>query len=276
METESHLEEFRALLDGGHNEQVYQKALERNPRLIPQEFVQNHGVHMSMMLRKLRLADNYTSDFLYLSKSSADWNIVFIELEKPSTPYFRSGSDELHPEFLAGINQIDRWRAWARKSSNLEHMMRETLGPIWAPAAMRSNPVYPKYVLVSGRRADFAGDDRKRDLIHAKERDDFKILSFDSLIDGYRYHQAVYLGVRLNSHIRIESDDFVEEGTFAWIEPERLEISQALHDNILEGKSRWRWMKSLSPKVFALDDRLPRIRITKQAEPDDAANDSRH
>jgi hypothetical protein len=263
MDTEGNLEAFRALLDGGHKEQVYQEALERSPRLIPQEFVQNHGVHMSMILRKLRLAENYTTDFLYLSKSSADWNIAFVELEKPSTPYFRSGSDELHPEFLAGINQIDRWRAWTQKSANIEHMLSETLGPIWVPTALRRNPVYPKFVLVSGRRAEFAEDDRKRELVHAKERNDFKILSYDSLIDGFRYHQDVYIGVRLNSHIRIESDEFVEEGTFAWIEPERLEISQVLHDNILAGRNRWRHVKSLSPKIYALDDRLPRIRITK-------------
>jgi hypothetical protein len=40
MHNNSEIETFRILLDGCHDEQTYQEALESNPRLIPREFVQ--------------------------------------------------------------------------------------------------------------------------------------------------------------------------------------------------------------------------------------------
>lgn len=234
------IEAFRKLLDAPHKEQVYQEALEQTPRLIPQEFVQNHGIHFSIVLRKLRLAENYITDFFYLSKSSADWHVVFVELERPSTPFFKPGADDLHPEFLNGLNQIDRWRAWVATPGNMEHLFQETIEPLWRPASMQRNPKYVKYVLVTGRRAEYVGDYRKTGLIAAKERDDFKILSYDSLLDGAPKNEAVYVGVRTNSHIQLLTHDFVEESTFAWIEPGRLEISPILRDNILAAQSTWR------------------------------------
>lgn len=46
-----------------------------------------------------------------MSKSSDDWNIVFVEIEKPGSRFFRDNSNALHPDFQAGLQQINRWRA---------------------------------------------------------------------------------------------------------------------------------------------------------------------
>lgn len=257
---EKQLKEFAELLDRDEVEQKYQEALEATPRLIPQEFVQNHGIHFSLVFRKLRLAENYTTDFFYLSKSSGDWNAVFIELEKPSTRYFKDGSDEFHPDFLAGLHQIDRWRAWLDTPGNKDHLFNETLEPIWQPQAMRRNPRFYKFVLVTGRRAEYERDDRKSRLINSKERqDDFKIVSYDSLLDGFTSNQKLYTAVRENAQVKIITPEFVDESTLAWIDPARLQIPTALKDNATQAKDSWR-MYSSSMSQKCLEVNLPLIR----------------
>lgn len=113
MDIESKREEFFKLLDEGHQEQVYQSFLETNTHFIPREFVQNHGIGLSLVLRKLPFAADYKTDFFYFSKSSDDWNAVFIELEKPSSSFFRKNTNDFHPDFMKALQQINQWKAWS-------------------------------------------------------------------------------------------------------------------------------------------------------------------
>jgi hypothetical protein len=83
------VEEFRKLLDAEHEEQVYQSFMEQHTKLIPREFIQNHGIHFDIVLRKLAFGSDYKSDFFYLSKSSDDWNCVIIEIENPNHGFSR-------------------------------------------------------------------------------------------------------------------------------------------------------------------------------------------
>lgn len=253
--------EFLKLIEAGKKEQEYQAALEKHPCLIPREFIQNHGIHLSIIFRKLRLAENYITDFFYLAKSSADWNVVFVELEKPTSRYFKDNSDEFHPDFLAGLHQINKWRAWVEASGNAERLFSETLEPIWRPHAMRANPKNFKYILVTGRRSEFAGDDRKARLIRGQERnEEFKILSYDSLLDGARKNSDEYVAIRDNSHIEIMTKEFVDEQTFVWIDPSRLRISQELYDNAIRAKDSWISVEKFGgPKV--LESALQKVKI---------------
>ena len=111
-------DQFENLINQNHPEEIYQKAIENNTRLIPREFVQNHDVHFDVVLRKLSLARDYVTDFFFLAKSSADWNCVLIEIEKPSSKYFKDGSLDFHDDFMKGLNQISRWRAWFDNQDN--------------------------------------------------------------------------------------------------------------------------------------------------------------
>jgi len=47
--------EFLTLLDEDLPEQDYQAYIEQNTRLVPREFVQNHGIHFNLVLRKTGL-----------------------------------------------------------------------------------------------------------------------------------------------------------------------------------------------------------------------------
>jgi hypothetical protein len=102
QEAEQLKKEYFELLRKMEPEQVYQAYLEKHTRLIPREFVQNHGIGCGLVLRKLPFGPDYKSDFFYFSKSSDDWNAVFIELEKPQSRFFSERQQRLSPRLYAG------------------------------------------------------------------------------------------------------------------------------------------------------------------------------
>jgi hypothetical protein len=125
---------------------------------------------------------------------------------------------------------------------------------------MRSNPVYPKYILVTGRRSEYESDDRRRKLIQSHEKSDFKILSYDSLIDGYESNEGVYLAQRSNSKIEILSKEYVSESLFAYVDPSRLVISKELAADTYAHRESWSHMQGQANFTdMALDHRLPKI-----------------
>lgn len=231
--TEDKNDYFR-LLDENPKEQRIQSFLENHTRFIPREFVQNHGIHLSLVLRKLAFGADYRTDFFYFSKSSDDWNAVFIELEKPSSKFFRKGSNKFHSDFTRALEQINQWRAWFRSDQNKETFL-SMVSTIHVPAQMASNPVFNKYVLVFGRRSEYKGNRERRQLIGAQENDEFKILTFDSLAESLASKYELSIGARHNQFIDILTDEITEPGLYGWVEPTQLRVGKILHDKIKNG-----------------------------------------
>lgn len=221
---------FEALLQQDLPEQDYQRYIEEHTLLVPREFVQNHGVHFNLVFRKLPFGTNYKSDLFYLSKSSDDWNCVFVELERPQAKFFKPKSNDFTPEFLAGLNQIDSWRAWFLNPANRQYFLESTLADVRKP--LGSNPAYMKYVLVIGRRSEYAGNDTRRQLVKAKEAEDFKIITYDSLMEDLKFKFPLYIAARRNDYVDILSDELVGESMFAWMEPEQIRVGALLLDKI--------------------------------------------
>ncbi len=228
----SNIEAYKQLLETYTSEQDLQGFLESITEFIPREFEQNHGIHNRLVFRKLKLAENYTTDFFYLSKSSADWNCVLIELEKPNSKYFRDNTNDLHPDFLSGLDQIDRWRAWFSTSANKEYFTNQSLSFIRQP--LFKNPCFIKYVLVTGRRSEFEGSDLRKSLITAKEREDFKIMSFDSLLEAVDLHYPLYLCVKKNEHFEIHSETLLSESVFEWTASEHIRVKPGLKEALVK------------------------------------------
>jgi Shedu protein SduA, C-terminal len=221
---------FIALLDKQSLEQEYQEFIEKNTALVPREFIQNHGVHLDVVFRKLSLAADYTTDFFYLSKSSADWNCVLIEIEKPQSKYFKDDtSTDFHPDFHAAYEQINRWRAWFANESNRNGFINGTISLVRAPEHwMWQNPCYIKFVLVHGRRAEFAGNEIRRRIIKGLETDEFHILSYDSLVESLHSKGELYVARRKNEHIEVLSEGYVSEGLLTSVDPSYLKITDEL------------------------------------------------
>lgn len=253
---------YMALLDDGHKEQEYQKYIEQNTKLVPREFVQNHGIHFDLILRKLAFGADYKSDFVYLSKSSDDWNCVLIEIERPSKRFFRDGCNDFHADFMQALQQINKWNAWFLEPSNKASFINGMLGSIRKP--LEENPTHLKYILVYGRRAEYAGNDTRRRLIAAQEGTDFKILTFDSLSESLHTKSDLYVGARKNEYVDILSDEFLSENMFSWMEPEQLRISEQFKKSALAARETWNHYNIVEgKKMLAMEFSLERIRTRK-------------
>ncbi len=221
-------EQYLALLDENLKEQTYQKFLEDHTQLVPREFVQNHGVACQIVLRKLPFGADYKSDFFFLSKSSDDWNAVFIEIEKPSSLFFKEGTNEFHREFVHALQQIGQWRAWLDDNQAALLNMIDTLR---IPETMRRNKTYNKFVLVYGRRAEYGTNEIRRGLIRAQERSDFKIMTFDSLAEDLEHKDELMLGIRRNEYIDL-INEVCDDLAFRWLEPTKIRVTEAHREKI--------------------------------------------
>lgn len=250
-------EDFLQLLEEEHEEQTYQRFLENNSALIPREFIQNHGLHFDLVVRKMSLAKDYTPDFFYMAKSSVSWNLVLVEIEKPQSKYFKNAKGELHRDFIQALDQIARWRTWFDNPSNREAFINHIIDPIRVPVSMRRNPCHIKYVLVHGRRSESEDNDIRKGLIRAREANDFKIISYDSLIEALHTKDHLYVAVRKNQNFEIHSQKFAGEDLFCWVEPSYLKITAKLKSEILANRASW-----ITHDVkggYSLDHNLPKI-----------------
>ncbi|MBS5775798.1 MAG: DUF4263 domain-containing protein [Enterobacter cloacae] len=262
QEAEQKRNEYLQLLDSNQVEQVYQNYLENNTMFIPREFEQNHGIHFCTVFRKLPLSSDYKPDFVYLAKSSDNWNVIFVEIEKPSSKYFKEKSTEFHADFNAALQQINTWRAWIDEESNKSHFKNNTLQGFIEPANMARNPFYFKYVLVHGRRSEYEGNALKTSLIRNQQRDDFSIISFDSLAENIERKYPLYVAVKKNSYYELISNEFVDEGIFSWMNTDLLAISKGIRDDAMAKSANWHhYHINEKGRVKVMDEVLPKIKI---------------
>lgn len=83
-----------------------------------------------------------------------------------------------------------------------------------------------KYVLVTGRRSEFENDPARCRLIRTQERDDFKIVSYDSLLEGMRFKRPLYLAVRRNEYYEVSGSEYAGENLFIYLPAHKLKISK--------------------------------------------------
>ncbi len=253
--------DFLDLINKKEKEQIYQKFLEDHTKFIPREFVQNHGVGQGLVLRKLSFGADYKTDFFFFSKSSDDWNAVFIEIEKPSSKFFRQSSNEFHSDFNHALQQINQWKAWFLSDQNKGTFL-SSVSAIQVPEHMARNPTFNKYVLVYGRRGEYKGNEDRRRLIRATETDDFKIITFDSLAENVEYRYPLAIGVRRNQYIDIVTDDITDPALYSWVEPTRLRVSKALHEKLKNGprSNHYRLINGKSIETLTYAAPLVRVR----------------
>jgi hypothetical protein len=239
-EAQSLAAEYETLLGQDLPEQRYQSFIEENSALVPREFLLNHGIHFDLVVRKMSLARDYTPDFFYMSKSSISWNLVLVEIEKPGSRYFKDFSNDPHPDFLKALDQVARWKAWMEVPANRSLLIDSTISPIHVPLVMRRNPCEVKYVLVHGRRSESEGNDTRRGLIRARQGQDFRIISYDSLAESLAAKSHLYVAARKNEHFDIVSTRYAGETLFSWVDPTFLRINDRLRQDILANRSSWR------------------------------------
>lgn len=167
--------EFQKLLnDSNVNENSIQRFLEENSRIFYTPFLFHHGLLYQSVISKLPVSNSLISDFAYLTKNSAEWRLVLVELESPHKTIFRQDTIPT-AELTAAINQINSWKESHRK--NQDHLRNR----ISCLTDHRSVDLDIKYVLVIGRNPKEFSDSQKA-RIKSLSGEDLVILTYDSLL----------------------------------------------------------------------------------------------
>ena len=169
--------------ENANDENALQKYLELNPRYIPQQFMLNHGLHLFSIVSKFIINDGMITDFMYITKSSVAWNIVFIELERADIKIFKKDKRQisLTANFERGYNQILNWKSYADNNSET---LKKKLSTLLVPDYMSKNPVHYKYILVVGRNSEYKMDYKLTSVLDQRNSDCIRVMSYDSLVTG--------------------------------------------------------------------------------------------
>ncbi|PJZ78788.1 Shedu anti-phage system protein SduA domain-containing protein [Leptospira neocaledonica] len=172
---ESLKKEFSSLLnDVNTTENTIQKFLEVNNRIFFTPYLFHHGLLYQSVISKLPVANALISDFAYLTKNSAEWRLVLVELESHRKPLF---TQNISPtaDLTAAISQINSWKESIRKNQNYikDRVSRLT------DCQMVDLDI--KYVLIIGRNlTEFT--EAQKDRIKTLSNNDLTILTYDSLL----------------------------------------------------------------------------------------------
>lgn len=155
-----------------------QSFLERHPSLLPGAFTvdgdSGHEPYPGAVITqpKLPSLSSKQPDFMWIATDSEAVYPVLIELETPYKKWFYGKRDLTHAQ-----GQLAEWRAWFRRGSNLSNFV----DLYELPDLLRRRTLKPRYVLVHGRRSDYASDAVRQQKRAELRREDERIMSFDRL-----------------------------------------------------------------------------------------------
>ena len=193
---------------------------------MPTPYVLNHQLHMNCVIAKFPIGCRST-DYVYLTKSSIEWQLVLVELEDSSKRIFKKSSknDGFTADFSDAIAQIDVWRDYI--SQHLEQV-RDKLRPLLVPIQMARNKLSVRYVLIIGRSTEFEHDEaRTLRLANYGADRNLRIMTYDTIRReveaGYAKSKAV---LRANSRgYVLQSVEAMPSNTFCYIRPSELELT---------------------------------------------------
>jgi hypothetical protein len=218
-------ESFQSLLGRrGVPEGAFQSFLEQHPEFLITPFLLNHHLHFSALISQLRLSTRLTADFAYLTKSSIQWRLVLVEIERPDIRLFLSGSDQVNvtSEFSKRIAQIHEWKDEIRRSQGA---LSVALGPLMRP--LERNAIDVRYLLIIGRSEEQLQNQRHADRLIHVAGEDVQVSTFDSLLRHYMSERAerwnilsIRKGVVHFKHLHIPPPSM-----FAYLHPHELSLT---------------------------------------------------
>lgn len=171
-------------LNGGQ-EGVMHNYLEKRALLLPGLFgvydSTNHGPFSELIFSKFQLNGNFRRipDFVFVTKTSIQLQVVFIEIEDPSKKIFNQ-DDSFNAKFNEAYQQLEDWQQWFEDGTN-QNILRQTLNSVISHPMMARLPMKAEYVLVYGRRSEYENMDNRIRRLNGKNKSPFKVMSFDRL-----------------------------------------------------------------------------------------------
>lgn len=143
------LKKYAALLKTAKTEKQMQLFLETNPIFLPSLYDRHNGPLGDAVISKLRLADDYVTDFAFLSVDSARVQITLIEIESPSIKVFRDSDNQFTSAFNKALQQLRDWSLWIHTNQTY---IKDKFRDIYFNNVFKHQYVTTKIILIAGRR----------------------------------------------------------------------------------------------------------------------------
>lgn len=118
------------------------------------------------------MGNSYVSDFIYLTKCSDEWYVVFIENENPKKRIFTE-DNHFTADFNHAYEQVQDWERYFKNSENRTKVLA-SLKNICHSKIMRNNNVSFKYLLIYGRGDERNKSNARRNMFLGKKINDIK------------------------------------------------------------------------------------------------------
>lgn len=174
--------EWSQLLATDPYEKEVQMFLEKHPVLVPGAFgvlglSSGHAPFPGALISQPKLYgyQGRVPDFLWISKNSTHLHPIFIEIERPSKRVFKDNGDPTW-QFTQARHQLAQWRQWIKVPNNQDAFFNA-----YRLDSLRDLNFEPHYVLIYGRREEFAHDANLLKMMGSLMQPDETLMSYDRL-----------------------------------------------------------------------------------------------
>lgn len=243
--------------DGTQKEQTIQDFFEEHTELFCLHNTFKNFYHHDMVITKCPI-DILKTDYVYITKKSDQWRIVFGEFELPDSNFFLKGSDTNYTqEFNHATQQIQSWKSIVSTKKN---EVIDYFKMLLIPERMRDNPIEFKYELIYGRSADKNKTEARRRMINQTASTlDIDIMSFDSVMNELKETRFIDKKnvVKYNSRtIEYKKLHMFPNCDFQSFNNEQLILSKAQRDILIsKGVQLDLWDQGVAIDSFGLKER---------------------
>lgn len=230
------IEKFKQLIDfpqadGTKKEQEIQNFLEDNSVLIPTPNRLNHQVNLGAIISKFPLGNRYITDYVYISKSSDRWNVVFVEIELPDKTIFTKAKNQVNAtsKFNEALNQVRSWQIYLNE--HRQEIIKQ-LEPLLVPSSMRRNPINFCFELIYGRSSEKNSVEKNQYLNTISGQNNIKIMTYDTLISYYENELIIPKDIMSFKQGKYHYKKLVTkpQNVFSYIGPGDLELTSVQKD----------------------------------------------
>jgi len=151
FEQESLRKKYFEYLKKAEDESDMQYFFENNPMLLPGLYDLHNGPLGDVVISKLKLANEYETDFAFITVNSSTAQITFIEIESPKLKIFRGSDNQFTSGFNRSLQQARDWTLWVHQNpAFIKDLFRE----IYFRDVFRMQRVISRTIIVAGRRVD--------------------------------------------------------------------------------------------------------------------------
>ena len=185
---------FEKFLRTASSEAQLQYFFETNPILIPGLYDLHNGPKGNVVISKLRLADEYVTDFAFISENSAFCQITLVEIESPRVQIFRNSDGLFTAEFSRALQQPRDWHQWCAQHPT---QLKETFRRIYHRNLFRFQRVMIRCVLVAGRRVQVERSARRQERWAGANCDpSVVVMTYDRVLDHLSVNPRLLQGLR--------------------------------------------------------------------------------